>query len=253
MNFFLKNIPTREAKPRKHGLTSVMDLGLDLDEAKRLVKTVGKHIDIIKLGMGIAYTTPNLKKKIKIYQKYDIKVHFGGTIFEAFIARNQFDDFVKLIKTYKLNCVEVANGIMEINHAEKCDYIKKLSKITKVISEVGSKQETEEINFKIWINLIKKELEAGAWKVTTEGRYYGDIGIYNKDGSVRKNLIKQITKKISQDKIIWEAPKDKQQAWFISELGCDVNLGNIDPKDVLSLETMRLGLRADTFWSNLKK
>ncbi len=243
----LKNIPDREEKPRDKGLTMVMDKGLSLNEAENMVALKSELTDIVKLGFGTSLLTRYIDKKIKLYHKAGIMVYVGGTLFEAFTVRNQFDDFCKLMDNLKLEMVEVSDGSISIEHDTKCEYIQKLSKNFKVISEIGSKCESNTLEDSDWIEYMNKELQAGSWKVIAEAREGGNVGMFDSNGNIKENLIKKITNKISASKILWEAPQKKQQVWFINNFGANVNLGNISPNDIISLECLRIGLRGDTF------
>ena len=243
----LKNIPNRAEKPRNKGLTMVMDKGLSLNEAENMVALKSELTDIVKLGFGTSLLTRYIDKKIKLYHKAGIMVYVGGTLFEAFTVRNQFDDFCKLMDKLKLEMVEVSDGSISIEHDTKCEYIQKLSKNFKVISEIGSKCESNSLEDSDWIEYMNKELQAGSWKVIAEAREGGNVGMFDPSGNIKENLIKKITNKISTSKILWEAPQKKQQVWFINNFGANVNLGNISPNDIISLECLRIGLRGDTF------
>lgn len=247
MNFTLNNIPTRTLKPRKHGLTMVMDKGMGLEGVKDFLSVASPYVDIVKLGFGTSYVTNNLKEKIKIYTDYNIPVYLGGTLFEAFLVRNQIDDYISMIKEYGLNHVEVSDGSVTIPHNEKCGYIEKLSKIAVVHSEVGSKDATHIMAPYKWIELMKAELEAGASYVIAEAREAGNVGIYRGSGEVREGLVQEILTQIPYEKIMWEAPQKAQQVYFLELLGANVNLGNIAPAEVIPLEATRIGLRGDTF------
>jgi phosphosulfolactate synthase len=253
MNYELKNIPPRPVKPRENGLTMVMDKGLGLKEAELFIDSSAHLTDVIKLGFGTSYISNNLKEKIKLYKQAGLKVYVGGTLFEAFIVRNMFDDYQKLIDDLGLNMAEVSDGSLEINHDKKCEYINKLSKQVTVVSEVGSKEEGIIIHPSKWTTMMKKELEAGSWKVIAEARESGNVGIYHTNGKTHTILIDKIIAKIKVENIIWEAPIKSQQTWFIKQFGSNVNLGNIGVQDVVALETLRLGLRGDTFFQFLPK
>ncbi len=254
MSYFnLPFIPERESKPRNHGLTMVMDKGLSVREAEDMVSIAGEYIDFVKFGFGTSAITKPLKEKIAIYQQAKIRPYFGGTLFEAFLARGMFDQFRKLLDEYKLDLAEISDGTLSIDHAEKCNYIQELSNQLTVISEVGSKLADVEISNERWIAMMKTELEAGSWKVIAEARESGTIGIYKSDHSANTELIDGITHNVKIENVIWEAPIKSQQAWFIKLLGANVNLGNIAPTEVISLEALRLGLRGDTFFQFLPK
>ena len=249
----LPNIPERACKPRKKGLTMVMDKGLSTQEAQAMIDSSKDFIDIIKLGFGTAMITNNTKEKIKLYKNNNIQVYLGGTLFEAFLARDMFSEYIEYIKKLELDTVEISDGSLHINHSEKCDYISLLSKQgIRVFSEVGYKSSTNIIAPSKWIELMSKELDAGSWKVIAEARESGTVGLYRSGGEVRSDLIEEILTKIPKDKILWEAPKKKQQVFFITLLGADVNLGNISTNDIIPLECLRLGLRGDTFFNFMK-
>ena len=244
---FLNNIPKRPAKPRSNGLTMIMDKGLSLNEAENMIVLKSELTDIVKLGFGTSLLTRYIDKKISLYKEAGIDVYTGGTLFEAFIVRNQLDDFYRLMDKLKLEMVEVSDGCIQMEHEKKCELIHKLSKDFKVISEIGSKDESLTIEDDKWVSYMKKELEAGSWKVIAEAREGGNVGMFETDGEIKEQLIKKITKEIDESNILWEAPLKKQQVWFINELGANVNLGNISPNSIISLECLRLGLRGDTF------
>jgi len=247
MNYNIDQLPDRIAKPRNNGLTMVMDKGLSLRGVEDLIETAGANTDIVKLGWATSYVSPNLDGKLKLYKDAGIPVYFGGTLFEAFVVRNQFDDYCRLLDKYQLQYAEVSDGSITIPHDVKCEYIHKLKKRVTVISEVGSKDVQKIFAPYKWIQLMKAELEAGSWKVIAEARESGNVGIYRDSGEVRQGLVDEILTQIAEESIIWEAPQKPQQVWFIKLLGANVNLGNIAPADMIPLETIRLGLRSDTF------
>lgn len=246
-NFPLDKLPERTTKTRQYGLTMVMDKGLSLKEAENVIDSSGEYIDLMKLGFGTSIISPNLKEKIKLYQDAQIPVYFGGTLFEAFVIRDKFDDFRKLLDTYGITHVEVSDGSLEMSSDTKCEYIRSLSSQVTVLSEVGSKDAEKIIPPYKWIEMMQRELDAGVWKVIAEARESGTVGIFRGSGEVRSGLVEEILTKIPQDKIIWEAPQKAQQVWFLKLYGANVSLGNIAPHEVISLETMRLGLRGDSF------
>ncbi len=252
MNFDIKDLPKRPPKPRDSGLTMVMDKGMSIQDTKNFVSMAEPYTDIVKIGFGTAYVTTNLEEKLKVYKDANIPIYVGGTLFEAFVVRDQFDEYLKMIKKFEITYAEVSDGSITIPHTEKCEYIDQLKQHAKVLSEVGSKDIEQIIPPYKWIELMSKELEAGAWKVIAEARESGTVGIYRKSGEVRSGLVQEILTQIPKEKIIWEAPIKAQQVWFIKLLGANVNLGNIAPHEVLALETLRLGLRGDTFSDFLK-
>ncbi len=247
MNFNLSQIPERTQRPRKHGITMVMDKGLSIQEVQNFLSISTPHIDIVKLGFGTSYVTPNLREKLDLYRSHNIPIYFGGTLFEAFLIRNQFDDYISVCKDYGVSFMEVSDGSVNIPHAEKCGYIEKLTKHGTVLSEVGSKDAAHIIPPYKWIELMQAELSAGSAYVIAEAREAGNVGIYRGSGEVREGLVQEILTQIPAEKIIWEAPQKSQQLYFIELIGCNVNLGNIAPTEVIPLEAMRIGLRGDTF------
>src|SRR5579862_2125991 len=253
MNFNLTQIPERIVKPRKSGITMVMDKGLSVEEAKNFLSIAHPHVDIVKLGFGTSFVTPNLREKISVYSSFEIPIYFGGTLFEAFLIRNQFDDYLGVCKEFGVTYMEVSDGSIDIPHAEKCGYIEKLTKFGIVLSEVGSKDAEHIIPPYKWIELMRAELEAGSSYVIAEAREGGNVGIYRGSGEVREGLVNEILTQIPGEKILWEAPQKEQQLYFLELLGCNVNLGNIAPSEVIPLESMRIGLRGDTFHLYLNK
>jgi phosphosulfolactate synthase len=253
MNFNLSQIPERIPQPRQNGLTMVMDKGLSIEETRNFLSIAQPHVDIVKLGFGTSFVTPNLKEKLEVYRAAGMPVYFGGTLFEAFLVRNQFQDYIDVCKEYGVAFMEVSDGSITIPHAEKCGYIEKLTKHGTVLSEVGSKDAAHIIPPYKWIELMRSELNAGASYVIAEAREAGNVGIYRGSGEVREGLVQEILTQIPEEKIIWEAPQKAQQLYFIELIGCNVNLGNIAPSEVISLEAMRIGLRGDTFHLFLNK
>jgi phosphosulfolactate synthase len=253
MNFNLTQMPERTAQPRTNGLTMVMDKGLSVEEAKNFMSVAAPHTDIVKLGFGTAFVTPNLKDKLAVYASYNVPVYFGGTLFEAFLIRNQLDDYSAMCKEFGVTTMEISDGSITIPHTEKCGYIEKLAKHFKIYSEVGSKDAAHIIAPYKWIELMSAELSAGASYVIAEAREAGNVGIYRGSGEVREGLVQEILTQIPAEKILWEAPQKAQQLYFLELIGCNVNLGNIAPTEMIALEAMRIGLRGDTFEFYLDK
>ncbi len=247
----LSHIPERPSKPRPQGLTMVMDKGLSLREVEDFASVGSEYVDFVKLGFGTSVITPDVDKKIKTYNDAGMTVYFGGTLFEAFVIRGLYDEYVGLLRDSGLTMVEVSDGSYEFEHSDKLEYIRKLSQEFTVISEVGSKKKNIVFTPAQWVEMMKAELEAGSVKVIAEARESGTIGIYNDDGSVNLDLINTISRDIGFNNVLWEAPLKQQQAWFIVNFGANVNLGNIAPNEIIALESLRLGLRSDTFFSFL--
>jgi phosphosulfolactate synthase len=247
MNAFLHNLPKRTSKPRQTGLTLVMDKGLSVAETENLVSVAEPYIDFVKLGFGTALFTRHLERKLLVYRNSRIAVFCGGTLFEAFVVRNQFDDYLRFLERNRIEYAEVSDGSFRMPLWEKCEYIRKLARHVNVLSEVGSKSEDVDLTAAEWIEAVNAELEAGALNVITEARESGSVGIYESNGEVREELVLDIVAHVPKHKLIWEAPLKNQQARFIKTCGPNINLGNIAPDDVIPLETLRCGLRADTF------
>ena len=253
MNYQLPQIPLRTSKPRTDGITMVMDKGLGIQETHNFISVAEPYIDLVKLGFGTSMVTPNLKEKLAVYATNNIPVYLGGTLFEAFLIRNCFDEYLHMVQEFGLTYVEVSDGSISIPHSEKCGYIEKLAKHVTVLSEVGSKDAAHIIPPYKWIELMKAELEAGSEYVIAEAREAGNVGIYRSSGEVREGLVQEILTQSPQEKIIWDAPQKAQQVYFLELCGCNVNLGNIAPNEVIPLEATRVGLRGDTFMFYLNK
>lgn len=247
MNFQLNNVPSRTQKPRDNGLTMVMDKGLSVRQAEDLMAVGAAYIDFVKLGWTTAYIIPQLEEKLAVYREAGVHAYLGGTLFEAFVARGQFDDFLRVLEKFGLEYAEVSDGSITLPHEEKCEYIAKVARHATVISEVGSKDNTKIMAPYKWISLMKAELEAGTWRLIAESRESGNVGLYRESGEVRQGLVDEILNEIPNEKIIWEAPLKAQQVYFINLVGPNVNLGNINTNEVIALETTRMGLRGDTF------
>lgn len=245
--FGLKNMPERSHKPRNNGLSMVMDKGLSLREVEDFLEVASAYTDIVKLGFGTGILTPRLDEKLKLYKDAGIPVYFGGTLFEAFLVRKQLDDYRRLLEKTGVTHIEISDGSLELPHDEKCELISQFAKNYTVLSEVGSKDADKIIPPYEWIEQMETELAAGAWKVIGEARESGTVGIFRNSGEVRSGLVAEIIRKIPIQDVIWEAPQKAQQVWFMQLYGSNVNLGNIAPHEVIPLETLRLGLRGDSF------
>lgn len=244
-------LPERSSHPRNKGLTMVMDKGLSLRQAQDMIDSSGELVDMIKLGFGTSFISPQVEKKIKIYREAGIRVYMGGTLFEAFFVRDMLDEYIEWIKRLNIDTIEVSDGSIRVKHEVKCDLINRLSQNFTVLSEVGSKEAGIIIDAGKWKSMMSAELAAGSWKVIAEARESGTVGIYRPNGMVHAALVNKILAKLNPEHILWEAPKKEQQVWFIKLLGANVNLGNIAPEEVIPLETLRLGLRGDTFFNFL--
>lgn len=240
------NLPYRTVKPRNTGITMVMDTGLPLGLLEDHIKMNADLIDYVKIGWGTSVVTKDLDKKISLYQRYDIPISFGGTFFELALLQNKVEDYKSFLKEHNITYVEISDGSIDMELSEKVEYIKDFSKDFKVLSEVGSKDVQAVVAPKKWVKEIQQTLEAGAWKIITEGRESGKSGLYRESTEIRTGLLEEILDDVDLESLIFEAPLKAQQVWLIKEYGTNVNLGNISFENLISLETIRLGLRGDT-------
>lgn len=248
MSYPISNLPKRTEKPRNKGITLALDKGFSVRQAEDFCEATSNYTDIVKLGWGTSIVTQNLKQKLDIYKSYNIPVYFGGTLFEAYVLRDELDKYVQLLQDYNIEYLEVSNGTIWLSDKKKNKIIKNLSKDFTVLSEVGSKNPDDIIPPYKWVKMIESELEAGAWKVICEARESGTVGVFRPNGEIRSGLIDEIADQISIEHLLFEAPNKDQQVWFIRKFGSNVNLGNIQPAEVISVETLRLGLRSDTLF-----
>ena len=242
----LLDLPDRAVKPRQVGITHVLDRGLSVADVDGLIEVAGEFVDLVKLGWGTAVATGNLEPKLERYRAHGIDVVLGGTLTELAIAQNRLDRLIEWLHELGLGYIEISDGTITLEHERKLELIERLSSEFVVLSEVGSKDDTRIMAPFRWVEQIESELAAGALKVIAEARESGTVGIFRHDGEVRMGLIDEIAHAVSPDQILFEAPRKDQQVWFVRRFGPDVNLGNVTPEDVLSLETIRLGLRSDT-------
>ena len=229
---------------RDGGLTHVLDKGLGPRGWEDVLETAGDFIDIVKLGWGTSYVTRNLRRKLDVLREKPIVI--GGTFFEAVVARDKVDEYKAWLGELGLTHVEISDGTIEIPRERKLELIAEFARDFTVLSEVGSKDSEVVFAPYEWVQWIKEELQAGAWKVVTEAREGGTAGIFRPDGEMRTGLIAEIEHEVDFHDLIWEAPTKASQAWFVKHFGPNVNLGNIPPDEVIPLETLRLGLRGDT-------
>jgi phosphosulfolactate synthase len=240
-------LPQRSAKPREQGITHVLDRGLSVAEIDGMVEVAGPAIDIVKLGWGTAVATGNLESKLERYRHYGIPVVLGGTLTEVAISQDRLERLIGWVHELGLAHFEISDGTIALEHGRKLELIARLAKEFTVLSEVGSKDDTGAITPPYqWVEQMRSELEAGAWKVIAEGREAGTAGIFRPTGEVREGLIGEIVHEIDPTTILFDAPNKPQQVWFLRRFGSDVNLSNIAANDVLGVETLRLGLRSDT-------
>lgn len=241
------DLPFRSPKPRERGLTHVLDKGMSLAQVDGMVEVAGAAVDIVKLGWGTALATQNLEPKLERFREHDIPVVLGGTLTEIAIRQEKVDDLLDWLRVLRLRHVEISDGSIALELERKCELIRRfVGEGFVVLSEVGSKDNDKHEAPYVWVEKMQAELAAGAWKVIAEARETGTAGIFRANGEVRMGLIDEIVHAIDVDRVMFEAPRKDQQVWFLQRFGADVNLGNIAPEDVLGLETLRLGLRADT-------
>ncbi|MFL5821045.1 MAG: phosphosulfolactate synthase [Solirubrobacteraceae bacterium] len=240
------DLPPRSSKPREQGITHVLDRGLSVAEVEGLMEVAGDFVDFVKLGWGTALVTGNLEQKLSHYREHSIPVVLGGTLTEVSIAQRRVEGLVAYMRDHGIRHVEISDGTISLPHADKLALIERLAGEFTVFSEVGSKDDAKIMAPYRWVEQIEAELSAGAWRVIAEARESGNAGIYRSSGEVRMGLIDEIAHAIDFHRLIFEAPRKDQQVWFLRRFGFEVNLGNIAPDDVLSLETLRLGLRSDT-------
>lgn len=248
MSHPISNLPKHTEKPRNKGITLALDKGFSVRQAEDFCEATSNYTDIVKLGWGTSLVTQNLKQKLDVYKSYDIPVYFGGTLFEAYVLRNELEKYVQLLQDYDIEYLEVSNGTIWLSEKRKNEIIKDLSSDFTVLSEVGSKNPDDIIPPYKWVKMIESELESGAWKVICEARESGTVGVFRPNGEIRSGLIDEIADQISIEHLLFEAPNKDQQVWFIRKFGSNVNLGNIQPSEVISVETLRLGLRSDTLF-----
>jgi phosphosulfolactate synthase len=239
-------LPQRTPKPRAAGLTHVIDTGLSTAEVDGLLRQAAAHIDMVRLGWGSAYVTADLQDKLAAYRAHDVPVMLGGTLTELAWLHDRVDELCAWLDELGIDALEVSSGVVAIPSAEKAALIERLAARYTVFAEVGEKDPAALMAPYRWVALIREALDAGAQLVICEGRATGTAGLYRPDGEARAGLIDEIVHEIDRGKLVFEAPQKHQQVWLIERYGSDVNLGNVPPAEVLSLETLRLGLRADT-------
>lgn len=240
------DLPARQCKPRSRGITHVIDPGLSARDAEGMMDSVGDYVDLVRFGWGTAYITRELRRKLDIYRAHDIPTMLGGTMTELAWLQGKIDGLRCWLDELGIEHVEVSSGVVPMPREEKLDLIRTLAADRTVYAEVGEKDPHALMAPYRWVELIREALEAGATQVVCEGRADGSAGVYRPDGEVRTGLVDEVAHEIDINRLIFEAPQRRQQIWFIEHFGSDVNVGNVHPRDVISLETLRLGLRADT-------
>ncbi len=242
---FLK-LPARAAKPRSRGVTHVLDTGLTPDGTRAFLGQTAHLVDIVKVGWGIGYIDPALSIRVGICTDHNCPVSLGGTLLEVAAIQDRVAELREWALASGITHVEVSNGLRALTASRKQVLIRQLATDFVVLAETGAKEGNYPPTAAQWAEEMTRDLEAGAAWVIAEGRESGTVGLYHADQGIREDLVSAILAWIPQDKVIFEAPRKSQQAWFVRQLGADVNIGNVAPGSVLALETLRLGLRADT-------
>jgi phosphosulfolactate synthase len=240
------DLPARPPKPRARGITHVIDPGLSARDAEGMMDSVGDYVDLVRFGWGTAYITRELRRKLDIYRANGLPTMLGGTLTEIAWLQGKVDGLRRWLDELGIEHVEVSSGVVKMPRDEKLALIQSLARDRTVYAEVGEKDPHALMAPYRWVELIREALEAGATQVVCEGRADGSAGVYRPDGEVRTGLVDEVAHEIDINRLIFEAPQRQQQIWFIERFGTDVNIGNVHPRDVISLETLRLGLRADT-------
>jgi phosphosulfolactate synthase len=239
-------LPPRGAKPRAAGLTHVLDKGLPLSDLPGYLQAAAPHIDVWKLGWGTSYLEPDPATKVGVLSRHDIRACVGGTLLEAAWTQGKAKDLLVWAEDQGFPCVEVSNGAVDMPLSDKRTLIAEAADRFTVLSEVGSKDPAVPVSAGEWAEEMAGDVEAGASWVLTEGRESGTVGLYEPDGSVREAVVDAVVSTAGLARVVFETPRKDQQAWFINRFGPDVNLGNVALTEVLGLEALRLGLRADT-------
>jgi phosphosulfolactate synthase len=241
------DLPARTAKPRSIGITHVLDRGIPLAQSADLLAMSGSYVDVWKLGWGISYLDPNLAAKLELLAGHGVLTSPGGTLLEIAWAQGRALEFLDWARSCGFPCVEVSSGTVPMDHAAKRELIGEAARHFIVLAEVGPKDPDIHLTPAQWAQALSRDLEAGATWVLAEGRASGTVGIYDASGAVRQDVIAALVSVAGPDFLVFEAPRESQQTWFVRRFGPDVNLANVHPADVLGLETLRLSLRADTY------
>jgi phosphosulfolactate synthase len=245
------NLPARSAKPRARGITHVLDSGLTPDATRAFLEQTGHLVDIVKVGWGIGYVDPALSIRVSTCQQYGCPVSLGGTLLEVAALQDRVGELRDWAGGIGITHMEVSNGLRAMPDSRKHELVAELAADFVVLAETGAKDGSYPPTPAEWAKEMRRDLDSGASWVIAEGRESGTVGLYRADHGVREDLVSAIVGVIPQDQVIFEAPVKSQQAWFIRQLGADANIGNVAPACVLPLETLRLGLRADTAWAGV--
>jgi phosphosulfolactate synthase len=240
------DLPPRARKPRASGVTHVLDKGVPLVTLASLLEGAGELVDVVKVGWGVGYVDPLLKNRVGLCHSAEVTVSLGGTLLELAVAQGRLAALRDWATAQGVDALEVSNGLGAMTQAGKTAVVRELAGELMVLAETGAKDDRVPVVPEQWAAEMAADLEAGARWVIAEGRESGTVGLYHADGSVREELVELLAGRLPLDRVIFEAPRKAQQAWFVRHLGPDVNLGNVPVDEVLALETLRLGLRADT-------
>ena len=240
------SLPARASKPRSRGLTHVLDSGLTPAGTRAFLGQAGHLVDIVKVGWGIGYVDPTLEERVIVCADHDCPVSLGGTLLEVAAVQGRVNELRDWALKIGMTHMEVSNGLRALTASHKRSLIRQLAADFVILAETGAKAGSYPPTPAEWAQEMAADLDAGASRVIAEGRESGTVGLYHADQGVREDLVSAILDRIPQDRVIFEAPNKAQQAWFIGQLGADANIGNVAPASVLALETLRLGLRADT-------
>lgn len=239
-------VPERTAKPRRRGITHVLDKGMPVGECEALLQVCGPYVDVWKLGWGTAYLDPGLQDKLALLDRHGVLACTGGTLLEVAWQQGLVHDYLDWAGATGFPCVEVSCGAVSMSAEQKRSLIGTAAERFIVLGEIGAKDPRVEVTASAWAFAAAADLEAGATWVVTEGRESGTVGLFDPAGEVRVDVAEAVVAAIGVDTTVFEAPLKDQQAWLIRRFGPDVNLGNVAPQEALALEALRLGLRADT-------
>jgi phosphosulfolactate synthase len=239
-------LPERDRKPRRRGLSHVLDKGTTTAALEALLAQAGDFMDVLKIGWGIAYVDPTVKERVALCNAAGVTVSLGGTLLEVCEAQGRVDELRRWATGIGVGAIEVSDGLQAMTPARKTELVRSLASDFTVLAETGAKDGHAPVVTEQWLTEMEADLDAGASWVIAEGRESGTVGLYHDDGSVRTELVDAIAARLPVDRVIFEAPRKSQQTWLIRRLGAGVNLGNVPLDEVLPLETLRLGLRADT-------
>jgi phosphosulfolactate synthase len=240
------SLPDRTDKPRRHGITHVLDKGLPLLATRDLLETAGPYLDVWKFGWGTAMLDPGLERKLELLGPHEVLACLGGTLLEVAFSQGAVDAYLDWAEQIGIPCVEVSNGAVAMTREEKDGLIRRTAERFVVLAEVGSKDPDQRPDPAAWAEEAARDLDAGATWVVTEGRESGTVGLYDEDGRVREDVLEAVVGAVDVACVVFEAPRRPQQAHLIRRFGANVNLANVAPADALGVEALRLGLRADT-------